>query len=225
MSLLHQTFAEMKRRILWDDSSYKGYKLKTPNEVEMYGKAKCSDAIFYLREQLKDSYNCLPVRMLIKSDRPIGMNTYRDNWIHVFMIVYDNCEHSLLKSNCKSSLSEHSDLSSSTAANNQLYLVEWRWCEVLSGVFGPFDSLPYLIAFVEHVYLALLKEKYKQQFVFSFAPFEDPVYGAAIDADRAFDANPYYHPPRIYERSLGEHYSIRSFGTEGSWNERRMRGL
>lgn len=173
MSLLHHTFAEMKRSIRWDDTPYCDYRLKTPNEVEVFKRAKCSDAVLYLQEKLKDVYSCLPVRALIKSDRLIGI-THRDRWVHVFMIVYDD---------------------------DDLYLVEWRWCESLSGVFGPFDSLPSLISFVEHIYPALLKEKYKQQFSLAFAPFDKPIYGATLEelsyGDGVFERMKELEPERL----------------------------
>lgn len=187
MSILHRTFADMKRFIRWDDAPYKESRLKTPTEVELSGRAKCADAMLYLKERLKDYYFCLPVRMLIKSDRNIGL-THRDRWVHVFMIVYDG---------------------------DDLYLAEWRWCEMLSGIFGPFDSLPSLISFVERFYLTLLREKYKQQFWMVYAPFDNPVYGCTLEEMSFGDG--VFEPPPYNQFSM-----MLNSPDESNWKGRRM---
>ena len=139
---LQRIFLETYSKIQWDDMSYQEYRLRSPEEVKDVGKAKCADAILYIKSVIEreTNYKCLPIRVLIRSDRLIG-RTRKDKWVHVLLVVYVN------DATCKSP---------------KLYLVEWRWCEILRGVIGPFETIVDLITFIEKVYASLLREKYHQ---------------------------------------------------------------
>lgn len=191
---LQRIFLKVKQTIFWDDTPYSEYILRTPEEVESSGKAKCADAILYIKSiiEKETNYRCLPIRILIRSDRPIG-NTHRDKWVHVLMVVYAN---------------------EIPNTEPQIYLIEWRWCEMLHGVFGPFNSLVDLMLFIEKVYTSLLRDRYRQLFVLSYDVFDEIEYGMHIDT--LFSGDTFQHGlPSIYKEGFIE----RAGG--GDWCARR----